>query len=165
MSSTKTAVFFICLFLVQDILCSCSQNPNTCKDKKDEDESNDALEYLKFGLKTAAVAGAAIVGAPVLLGAAGFGAGGIAAGSLAAAYQSAMIGGSTVSGSVFACLQSVGAAGLGGLAKAGIVTASGAAVKVYEKLKGSPEKEKPCGSEEKSQEEKSLSTKLMGFFW
>ncbi|KAI1277412.1 hypothetical protein F5Y07DRAFT_85540 [Xylaria sp. FL0933] len=82
--------------------------------------------------KAAAVgAGAVLVAAPMalaapLLGAAGFGANGIVAGSLAAGAQSSI--GSVVAPSLFATLQSAGAAGYGVAAVSGVVQAAGVAV-------------------------------------
>ncbi|KAH6924155.1 hypothetical protein HPB50_013076 [Hyalomma asiaticum] len=59
----------------------------------------------------------AVVAAPVVLAAAGFTSSGVAAGSMAAAYQ-ATLGGVIAKGSVFAALQSFGAAGLPAMAQA-----------------------------------------------
>lgn len=58
-----------------------------------------------------------MVAAPVALAAAGFTSSGVAAGSMAAAYQ-ATLGGVIAKGSVFAALQSFGAAGLPAMAQA-----------------------------------------------
>ncbi|GFQ72965.1 hypothetical protein TNCT_481741 [Trichonephila clavata] len=145
MFSTLRVIVLIFLCLTQNI-CYCS---NSCgKDKKAQQNIWDTVketvseasknDLLKFGLKTGAVAGAALVGTPLVLAAAGFGAGGIAAGSLAAAIQGTWFGGTIAgtSGTVFAALQGMGAAGLGGAAKTAIVAATGAGVKVYDTLKG-----------------------------
>ena len=70
-----------------------------------------------------AIGGGAVLLAPVALTAVGFGAGGVVAGSIAAYWQ-AMIG-NVAGGSVFALLQSAGAAGISGAASAAIGTAGG----------------------------------------
>ncbi|GIX90878.1 hypothetical protein CDAR_455021 [Caerostris darwini] len=71
----------------------------------------DGISFTKeaglFVLKAAALTGVALGGVAVAVPALGFTAGGIAA-----AYQSAFLGGTIASGSIFATLQSVGAAGL-----------------------------------------------------
>ncbi|KAL7638103.1 UNVERIFIED_CONTAM: hypothetical protein RMT77_011728 [Armadillidium vulgare] len=74
-----------------------------------------------------AVAGAAAttVIAPVVLGGLGFTAGGVAASSMAAAWQASI--GNVVAHSLFAVLQSVGAAGMGAIGVA-ITSLGGAAV-------------------------------------
>lgn len=75
----------------------------------------------------AVVAGAAaVVAAPIALAAVGFTSSGVAAGSMAAAYQ-ATLGGVIAKGSVFAVLQSCGAAGIPATAQA-MVAAGGATV-------------------------------------
>ncbi|GFU33714.1 hypothetical protein NPIL_562971 [Nephila pilipes] len=161
MFSTLKVVILIFLYLTQNI-CYCShscgednhgRNQNfwdTVKETVSEASKNDILT---FGLKTAALAGTAIVGAPVLVSAAGFGAGGIAAGSLAATVQGLWFGGSLagMSGAAFAGLQSIGAAGLGVVAKTAIVTASGAAVKAFDVLKGDSKPESKDEGEPKAQ--------------
>ena len=83
-----------------------------------------------------------MVAAPFALSAAGFTAAGVAAGSAAAAVQSTVYGASVGSGTVFAVLQSAGAAGIGGAAKFAIGTTAGAAA-TYLKSKLYP-----CNSEE-----------------
>ncbi|XP_035223028.1 interferon alpha-inducible protein 27-like protein 2B [Stegodyphus dumicola] len=150
MKPFSKSVFFALLILTQNVFIF-------CKDTGKEEEKESILDSvvsavtdsdnIKFGIKTAAVAGIAIAGAPAVLAAAGFGAGGIAAGSLAATYQSTMIGGSILSGSTFAALQSVGAAGLGIVGKATITCVSAAAIKAYEVMSGKSDKNK-CNDNE-----------------
>ena len=65
------------------------------------------------------------VAAPIVLPAIGFGTGGVVAGSMAAATQSAI--GNVAAGSLFATLQSLGAAGGLSVAATGAATAAGAA--------------------------------------
>lgn len=60
---------------------------------------------------------AAVAAAPLALAAVGFTSSGVASGSMAAAYQ-ATLGGVIAKGSVFAALQSAGAAGLSAMAQA-----------------------------------------------
>ena len=72
-----------------------------------------------------------MVAAPFALGAAGFTAAGVAAGSVAAAVQSTVYSASVGSGTVFAVLQSAGAAGIGGAAKMAIGTTVGAAATYF----------------------------------
>ena len=83
-----------------------------------------------------------MVAAPFALGAAGFTTAGVAAGSAAAAVQSIVYGATVGSGTVFAVLQSAGAAGIGGAAKVAIGTTVGAAA-TYLKSKLYP-----CNSDE-----------------
>ena len=79
----------------------------------------------------------AVAAAPVVISATGFTAGGVAAGSLAAGAQSAIYGATVASGSVFAGLQSVGAAGIS--LKAGAAIFAGAfATTAYLKNKMAP---------------------------
>ena len=80
---------------------------------------------------------AAVAAVPFALAAAGFTAGGVAAGSIAAGVQSAVYGGAVASSSVFAVLQSIGAAGLGAGAKVGLFSV-GAGVAAYLKNKIAP---------------------------
>ena len=80
--------------------------------------------------------------APFALGAVGFTAAGVAAGSAAAAVQSTVYGATVGSGTVFAVLQSAGAAGIGGAAKVAIGTTVGAAATFIKK------KIYPCNSEQ-----------------
>ena len=80
---------------------------------------------------------AAVVAAPFVLTAAGFTIGGVAAGSFAAGVQSAVYGGTVASTSVFAGLQSAGAAGLGTSA-ASAVFAGGAGIAAWIKKKLAP---------------------------
>lgn len=87
---------------------------------------------------TAVVGGtAAVVAAPFVLSMVGFTTGGVAAGSIAASIQSAVYGGTVASTSVFAGLQSAGAAGLGTSA-AGSVFAAGAGAAAWIKNKLAP---------------------------
>ncbi|KAM7315865.1 hypothetical protein ISCGN_005648 [Ixodes scapularis] len=65
----------------------------------------------EIALGAAAFAGATLV-APAILGALGFGSAGVAAGSTAAWAQSTFLGGVIAKGSLFATLQSWGAAGI-----------------------------------------------------
>ena len=65
------------------------------------------------------------VASPIILPAVGFGAGGVLAGSAAAAVQSTI--GNVAAGSLFATLQSVGAAGGLSWAATGLATAAGVA--------------------------------------
>ncbi|XP_054706429.1 interferon alpha-inducible protein 6-like [Uloborus diversus] len=149
-----------CWFLIFIILIFWSEmiSATTKQDEAEKDTggilSND---YVVFGLKTAAVAGATIVGAPIVLGAAGFTGAGIAAGSLAATYQSTMIGGTIVGGSMFAGLQSLGAAGLGIAGKAAVAAASGAGVKLYDMWYGN-DKGDTSGCAKKKETNKDCST-------
>ncbi|KAH7994205.1 hypothetical protein HPB51_026452 [Rhipicephalus microplus] len=78
------------------------------------------ITVFKCMTKLRQVAGAAAVAiAPVALAAVGFTSSGVAAGSLAAAYQ-ATLGGFIAKGSVFALLQSFGAAGIPAAVQTGI---------------------------------------------
>ena len=89
-----------------------------------------------------AAGAAAVAAAPVILSAAGFTAGGVAAGSVAAGVQSAVYGGTIGSASIFAALQSAGAAGIGLIGKFAVFsTASGVAT--YAKSKTAPCNDKP----------------------
>lgn len=92
-----------------------------------------------FGI---AVGVGAVVAVPIALGAAGFTAAGIAAGSTAAGVQSTVYRATVGSGTVFAFLQSAGAAGIGWAAKGAIGTTVGAAVTFIKN------KFYPCNSEE-----------------
>ena len=93
-----------------------------------------------------AVGTAAVAAAPLALSAAGFTAGGVAAGSLAASVQSAAYGATVGSGTLFAGLQSAGAAGIGVGAKVAIGSFVGA-VTTYIKSKVSPcHEELACAS-------------------
>jgi len=78
---------------------------------------------------TAAVVGAVAVpvAAPIVISAPGFGSAGVAVGSLAAWAQGTFYGGAVASGSVFATLQSIGAAGFSVVGVSGLV-AGGASV-------------------------------------
>lgn len=60
--------------------------------------------------------------APLVISGLGFTAGGVAAGSIAAGAHSALYGGAVASGSVFAVLQSAGAAGIGWVGNAAILS-------------------------------------------
>lgn len=71
---------------------------------------------------SAALAAITLGGIPLVVGALGFGTAGVAAGSWAALYQSSFLGGWIARGSIFALLQSVGAAGLALSTQAGIAT-------------------------------------------
>ncbi|GFS48074.1 hypothetical protein TNIN_286111 [Trichonephila inaurata madagascariensis] len=137
MFSTLETIGFIFLFLTQNI-CYCSNPCGKAQQNMDTESEASENDLLKFGLKTAAIAGATLVAAPAVLTAAGFGAGGIAAGSLAAAVQGTWFGGTIagISGAIFSGLQGMGAAGLGTAVKTAIVAGSGAGVKVYDMLKG-----------------------------
>lgn len=66
-----------------------------------------------------------MVAAPIVLSAAGFTAAGVTAGSAAAGVQSTVYGAAVGSGSVFAGLQSAGAAGIGLVTNMGIGTTAG----------------------------------------
>ena len=87
-----------------------------------------------FGI---AVGVGAVAATPFVLSAAGFTAGGVAASSLAAGVQSAVYGGAVGSTSIFAALQSAGAAGMGVVAKVIIGSAAGGAA-TYVKSNVSP---------------------------
>ncbi|GIX90874.1 hypothetical protein CDAR_455001 [Caerostris darwini] len=93
-----------------------------------EEEKEKALLIAKevglFVLKATAITGVALGGVAIAVPALGFTAGGVAAGSAAAAYQSAVLGGTIASGSIFATLQSVGAAGLALSTQLGICAGS-----------------------------------------
>ena len=78
-----------------------------------------------------------VLAAPVALTAAGFTTGGVAAGSAAAYIQSAVYGGTVASTSLFAGLQSAGAAGLGATATSSLFTA-GATMATWIKNKLAP---------------------------
>ncbi|KAL1416262.1 hypothetical protein MTO96_006380 [Rhipicephalus appendiculatus] len=108
-----------------------SANGNGKPSKKPDDSST--KEKLKMAAIVAGVAAlvgaAAVVAAPVALAGIGFTSSGVAAGSMAAAYQ-ATLGGFIAKGSVFAVLQSFGAAGIpaavqGGIAAAGATVGGG----------------------------------------
>jgi len=88
-----------------------------------------------------------VVAAPFVLTAVGFTTGGVAAGSIAAGIQSVVYGGTVASTSVFAGLQSAGAAGLGSTA-AGALFAGGAAISTLIKNKIAPCNDGPkCSSD------------------
>ncbi|XP_020620840.1 interferon alpha-inducible protein 27-like protein 2A [Orbicella faveolata] len=78
-----------------------------------------------------------VAAAPVVLTAAGFTTGGVAAGSIAAGIQSTVYGGAVGSTSLFAVLQSAGAAGLGASAKSALF-AGGAAMATWIQNKLAP---------------------------
>lgn len=105
-----------------------SANGNAKPSKQPEGSSTKKkLKAAGIVAGVAVVAGAAaVVAAPVALAAVGFTSSGVAAGSMAAAYQ-ATLGGVIAKGSVFAVLQSCGAAGIPAAAQA-MVAAGGATV-------------------------------------
>ncbi|KAK6077829.1 hypothetical protein SCUP515_04667 [Seiridium cupressi] len=84
-----------------------------------------AAVYGLAGLGVVAVAAPAVIATPAL-GAAGFGAQGVVGGSLAAGVQSGM--GNVAASSLFATLQSAGAAGAGAAAVNAVVQVGGAGV-------------------------------------
>jgi len=86
---------------------------------------------------------AAVAAAPFVLGAAGFIAAGVAAASVVAGVQSAIYGGAVGSGTVFAALQSAGAAGIGMGEKSGHLYNSWRRCYIHQ------EKMAPCNGEEK----------------
>lgn len=114
------------------------------------DETTDqGYNWCWKGYTAAAVVGgtAAVVAAPFVLTAAGFTSAGVAAGSIAAGIQSAVYGGTIASTSMFAGLQSAGAAGLGASA-ASAVFAGGAGIATWIKNKWDPCYDGPkCSSE------------------
>lgn len=90
----------------------------------------------------------AIAAAPVVISAAGFTSAGVAAGSLAAGVQSVFYGGAVGSTTIFAGLQSAGAAGIGLGTNVAIGTTVGSAVS-YIKRKVYPCNKGPsCSSQE-----------------
>lgn len=89
-----------------------------------------------------AVGATAVAAAPAILSAAGFTAGGVAAGSVAAAVQSTVYGGAVGPASIFAVLQSAGAAGIGLIGKFAIFSTAGGVAK-YAKSKTAPCNDKP----------------------
>lgn len=82
-----------------------------------------------------------MVAAPIVLSAAGFTAAGVTAGSAAAGVQSTVYGAAVGSGSVFAVLQSAGAAGIGLTTNVGIGTTAAATATYLKKTFY------PCNSE------------------
>ena len=96
------------------------------------------LNDYKFGI---AVGVGAVVAAPIVLNAAGFTAAGVTAGSAAAGVQSTVYGAAVGTGSVFAGLQSAGAAGIGLATNVGIGTTAGATATFLKKAFY------PCNSE------------------
>jgi len=105
----------------------------------DETADQGGYNWCWKGYTAAAVVGgtAAVVAAPFVLTAAGFTSAGVAAGSIAAGIQSTVYGGTIASTSLFAGLQSAGAAGLGASA-ASAVFAGGAGIATWIKNKWDP---------------------------
>lgn len=122
------------IFIV--LLLSASQP--TCATASDESTDEGSQWCWKQYTAAALVGGtAAVVAAPFVLTAAGFTTGGVAASSIAASIQSAVYGGTVGSTSVFAVLQSAGAAGLGASAKS-VLFAGGAGMATWIKNKLAP---------------------------
>lgn len=121
----------------------------SCAEASDESTGEGDTWCWKEYTATALVGGAVlVVAAPVALAAAGFTTGGVAAGSVAAGIQSTVYGGTVASTSVFAGLQSAGAAGLGVAAKSTLFTA-GATMASWIKTKLAPCSDGPkCPSDE-----------------
>ena len=90
---------------------------------------------LLVGAAAAAAGTVAAAAAPVVLPALGFGASGVVAGSVAAAWHGTI--GNVAAGSLFASLQSAGAAGLAVKTYAGIAVAAGTAGGTIGSLAGS----------------------------
>ena len=97
-------------------------------------------------------AGVGIVAAPLVLGAVGFGAGGVVSGSIAAGVHS-MIG-NVAPGSLFASLQSAGAAGLGlaGRTVAGLFGGIAGAAAGVGAARGNDEREDVGGNDQREGE-------------
>lgn len=117
--------------------------PTGEEDKRNAKKEEWCLSDYALG---AAVGAAAVAATPLVLSAAGFTAAGVAGGSAAAGIQSAVYGGAVGSGSVFAVLQSAGAAGVGWGAKVAISAAVCRAA-TYIKSKVAPCHGEPCSSD------------------
>jgi hypothetical protein len=113
-------------------------------------------------VSTIAIAGGAIVAAPCVVAMAlGFGTAGIVAGSAAAATQASIA--NVAAGSVFAVAQSLGATGAfaSGATWGGVAAATGAGVKVAQKVRGSSQEHDET-SDKEDKGEKDESTKSTG---
>lgn len=110
-------------------------------------DGEDASCWKEYAAAVVVGGTAAVAAAPFVLSAAGFTAAGVTAGSVAAGIQSVVYGGAVTSTSLFAALQSAGAAGVGLAAKVGIFSAGGGAL-AYIKNKLAPCEEGPnCSSD------------------
>ena len=115
----------------------------------DKSSNGQGDEWCLKDYATAGVVGGllSLAAAPFVLTWMGFTAAGVAAGSIAAGIQSAVYGGAVTSSSVFAALQSAGAAGLGTKAIVSVFSAGLAAATWIKSWVAPCDKGPECSSE------------------